>query len=90
MSDLLGACVEKDCEKPRFLDYYVCAEHFAAYAAPRYTESMLVKTGAEPVAPAIYPDFSSYPEESPCDGGWQETPPPDPTQSEAIKRAPIF
>ena len=39
----LNTCAAKDCDKPRFLDYYVCAEHFAFYAAPQYTDSMLVK-----------------------------------------------
>ena len=39
----LNTCAAKDCGKPRFLDYYVCAEHFAFYAAPQYTESMIVK-----------------------------------------------
>lgn len=76
----IGVCVEKDCDKPRFLDYYVCAEHFVVYAAPRYTESMLVNI--EPAAPAACPDFRIYPEEF-CTGGWPEPPPPDPAQSEA-------
>ncbi len=43
----LNACAAKDCGKPRFLDYYVCAEHFAFYAAPQYTDSMLVKVDRE-------------------------------------------
>lgn len=25
------------------MGYYVCAEHFAFYAAPQYTESMVIK-----------------------------------------------
>jgi len=84
----LGTCVEKDCDKPRFLDYYVCAEHFAFYAAPRYTESMLVNP--EPAAPATYPGFRLYPEEPPHNGGQQESPPPEPTERETTKRARIF
>ena len=24
----VNTCAAKDCDKPRFLDYYVCAEHF--------------------------------------------------------------
>jgi hypothetical protein len=36
-------CFSKDCGKPRFLDYYVCAEHFVCYAAPRYAESIAFK-----------------------------------------------
>jgi hypothetical protein len=39
------ACFSKDCNKPRFLGYYVCAEHFVYYAAPRYTESMAIEIG---------------------------------------------
>ena len=89
----IGICVEKDCDKPRFLDYYVCAEHFAVYAAPRYTESLLVKVDEldqlEPAAPAACPDLRMYPEEF-CTGGWPDPPPADATQSEATKRAPTF
>ena len=86
----LGICVEKDCDKPRFLEYYVCAEHFVFYAAPRYTESMLVN--AEPVCPATYPSVRLCPEESPHNnnGGQQESPPPEPAEREATKRARIF
>ena len=40
-------CFSKACGKPRFLDYYVCAEHFLCYAAPRYAESIAFK--AEPI-----------------------------------------
>ena len=39
----VNTCAAKDCDRPRFLDYYVCAEHFAFYTAPHYTDSMLVK-----------------------------------------------
>ena len=75
----IGICVEKDCDKPRFLDYYVCAEHFVVYAAPRYTESMLVKIDEADAAP--FPYFCLYPEAVPCAGTQQKSPPPDPTQS---------
>jgi hypothetical protein len=89
----LGICVEKECDQPRFLDYYACAAHFAVYAAPRYTESMLVKVEeadqVEPAAPASCPDFRLYPEEF-CTGGWPELSPPEPAQLETTKRAPIF
>ena len=60
----VNTCAAKDCEKPRFLDYYVCAEHFAFYAAPHYTESMLVNL--DKAEPAPYPDFCLYPESIPC------------------------
>ena len=84
----LNTCAAKDCGKPRFLDYYVCAEHFAFYAAPQYTESMLVKV--DEVEPAPFPDFSLYPEAAPCVATQPEFPPPDPTQSDAAKRARIY
>ena len=89
----IGICVEKDCDKARFLDYYVCAEHFVVYAAPRYTDSMLVKVddagNAAPLAPTECPDFHIYPEEF-CTGAWPDPPPPDPTQSESTKRARFY
>jgi hypothetical protein len=40
---VMPTCFSKDCAKPRFLGYYVCAEHFVYYAAPQYTESMVLK-----------------------------------------------
>ena len=40
-------CFSKECGKARFLDYYVCAEHFLCYAAPRYVEPMALQ--AEPM-----------------------------------------
>jgi hypothetical protein len=83
----LNTCAAKDCAKPRFLDYYVCAEHFAFYAAPHYTESLLAKT--DPVESAACPDLRMYPEEF-CTGGWPDPPPPDPTQGEATKRARTY
>ena len=86
----IGICVEKDCDTPRFLDYYVCAEHFVVYAAPHYTDSMLIKPEEpELAAPAASPDFRMYPEEF-CTGGWPDPPPPDPAQSEATKRARTY
>jgi len=81
-------CAAKDCDKPRFLDYYVCAEHFAFYAAPQYTESMLVNV--DNAEPAPHPDFWLYPEATPCVTTEQQSPPPDPTQSEATKRVRIY
>ena len=83
----LNTCAAKDCGKPRFLDYYVCAEHFAFYAAPQYTNSLLVKVNQ--VEPAPYPDFRLYPEATPCVATQQESPPPDPTNADATKRARI-
>ena len=83
----VNTCAAKDCEKLRFLDYYVCAEHFAFYAAPHYTDSMLVKVAN--AEPAPYPDFWLYPEATHC-VAQQESPPPDPTQSEATKRARTY
>jgi hypothetical protein len=50
-------CFSKECRKPRFLDFYVCAEHFAYYVAPRYTESMVIKV--EPLIPSNIPAFTS-------------------------------
>ena len=51
-------CFSKTCSKPRFLDYYVCAEHFIFYASPRYTEPMVTK-----VEPLAYSEFwCIYPE----------------------------
>jgi hypothetical protein len=84
----LNTCAAKGCGKPRFLDYYVCAEHFALYAAPQYTDSMLVKV--DKLDPAPFPDFCLYPEAVPCVAGEQQSPPPDPPQSEATKRARIY
>jgi len=84
----VNTCAAKDCDKPRFLDYYVCAEHFAFYAALHYTDSMLVKVAN--AEPAPYPDFWLYPEATPCVATQQESPPPDPTQSEATKRARTY
>lgn len=39
----LPNCFVRDCSKPRFMGYYVCTEHFVFYAAPRYTESIVIK-----------------------------------------------
>jgi hypothetical protein len=79
-----ATCVTKDCDKPRFHEYYVCAEHFVFYAAPRYTESMLVK-----VEPAASSELPLYPDAPPCDRGHYESPPPEPAEAEATKHARI-
>jgi hypothetical protein len=39
---LVSNCFVRDCSKPSFMGYYVCAEHFVFYAAARYTESMVI------------------------------------------------
>ena len=79
----VNTCAAKDCDKPRFLDYYVCAEHFAFYAAPHYTESMLVNV--DNTEPVPHPDF--WLEVTPCVATQQQSPP---TQSEATKRARTY
>ncbi len=84
----LGTCAAKDCGKPRFLDYYVCAEHFAFHAAPQYTDSMLVKV--DKLEPAPFSDFSLHPEAVPCVATQRQSPPPDPTGRDATKRARIY
>ena len=61
-------CFCKDCAKPRFLEYYVCAEHFAYYVAPRYTESMVIKV--EPLIPSNIRAFAS--ELTSCNSGHSE------------------
>ncbi len=87
----LHTCAAKDCAKPRFLDYYVCAEHFAFYASPQYTDPMLVKVdNVENVESAPFPDFSLYPEAVPCVTTQQQSPPPDPIVRDATKRARIY
>jgi hypothetical protein len=50
-------CFSKGCRKPRFLEYYVCAEHFVYYAAPRYAESMAIKV--ESITYSAIPVFRS-------------------------------
>lgn len=40
---LASNCFVRDCRKPRFEGYYVCAEHFVIYASPKYTQSMVIK-----------------------------------------------
>jgi hypothetical protein len=37
--NVMPTCFAKDCDKPRFREYYVCAEHFVFYAAQRYPET---------------------------------------------------
>jgi hypothetical protein len=61
-------CSSKECRKPKFLDYYVCAEHFAYYVAPRYTESMVIKV--EPPTASNIPAFTS--ELTSCNSGQSE------------------
>jgi len=53
-------CFSKNCGKPRFLEYYVCVEHFVCYAAPRYAESMVINP--EPIADSEF--WRIYLEES--------------------------
>jgi hypothetical protein len=50
-------CFSKNCGKPRFLEYYVCVEHFVCYAAPRYAESIALK--AKPITYSAIPAFPS-------------------------------
>ena len=50
-------CFSKNCDKPRFLEYYVCVEHFVFYAAPRYAESIALK--AKPITYSAIPVFAS-------------------------------
>ena len=50
-------CFSKNCSKPRFLEYYVCVEHFVCYAAPRYAESIAFK--ANPITYFAIPVFTS-------------------------------
>ena len=83
----LDTCAAKDCGKPRFLDYYVCAEHFAFYAAPQYTESMLVKVDGSSPRHSLTSRCTPV---APCVATQPEFPPPDPTQSDAAKRARIY
>jgi hypothetical protein len=85
-----ATCIAKDCDKPRFLEYYVCAEHFVVYADARYTESMLVN-----VTPATYPDISLYPEAACCndgqlDDGEFESPVAEPAEPWTETRAKTF
>jgi hypothetical protein len=52
---LASNCFVRDCSKPRFMGYYVCAEHFAFYASAKYTESMVIKV--EPIGIwCVYPE----------------------------------
>jgi hypothetical protein len=94
----VSTCFTKDCGKPRYLDYYVCAEHFAVYAAPRYTDSLVITVeNVEPagaVATPSYPNFRLYPEAPPHNGGLPASTPddagenvtsPDPSEPEFAK-----
>ena len=57
-------CFSKECGKRRFLDYYVCAEHFLCYAAPRYAESIALK--AEPITYSAIAVFAYEATSSSC------------------------
>jgi hypothetical protein len=74
----VATCFTKDCDKPRFREYYVCVEHFVFYAAPRYTESLLVK--AEKFEPAAYPEISLDAEAPTGDDGQLESPAAEPAE----------
>jgi hypothetical protein len=77
----VSTCFTKDCGKPRFQDYYVCAEHFVVYAVPRYTDSLVINVEtAEPagaVATPPCPNFRLYPEAPPHNGGLPASAPDD-------------
>ena len=63
------------------MGYYVCAEHFVFYAAPRYTESIVIKV--EPIG-----FWWSYPEAT-CGGSSQrEHTEPEPAECESALRYP--
>ena len=61
-------CFSRNCGKPRFLEYYVCVEHFVCYAAPRYAESIALK--AKPIIYSAIPVFT--PEATSCSSGQPE------------------
>jgi hypothetical protein len=79
---LASDCVVRDCSKPTFMGYYVCAEHFVFYAAPRYTESMVIK--AEPIGVwCIYPEAT-------CSSSYQrEHTEPEPAECDTAREARI-
>jgi hypothetical protein len=64
-----STCVSKGCDLPRFLDYYVCAAHFVAHAAPHYTESMVVKV--DPAPPADLAPTAEPEPLTPTNWGWE-------------------
>jgi len=47
-------CFSRNCGNPRFLEYYVCVEHFVCYAASRYAES-----NAKPMTYSAIPEITS-------------------------------
>ena len=67
-------CFVKDCSKPRFMGYYVCAEHFVFHASARYTESMIIKV--EPIG------FCQVCPEANCNSNQLEHTEPEPVESE--------
>ena len=78
---LASNCFVRDCSKPRFMGYYVCAEHFAFYAASRYTESMVTKV--EPIG------FRCVYSEANCSSASQrEHTEPEPVECESALRYP--
>jgi hypothetical protein len=75
-------CFVRDCSKPRFMGYYVCAEHFVFYASARYTESMVIK--AEPIGV-----WCSYPEATSSSSRQREHTEPKPAEYENTGKARI-
>jgi hypothetical protein len=60
LMNVTPTCFSKDCSKPRFLEYYVCAEHFVYYAAARYTEyTEPIAAKVEPITYSVVPVFTS-------------------------------
>jgi hypothetical protein len=50
-------CFSRNCDNQRFLEYYVCVEHFVRYAAPRYAESIALNARA--ITYSVIPVFTS-------------------------------
>jgi hypothetical protein len=81
--NVMLTCFSKSCSKPRFLEYYVCPEHFIFYAAPRYTEPMLAK-----VKLLACPEFRCiYPEATICSSSQPEDTGPNSPEREITKHA---
>ena len=64
------------------MGYYVCAEHFVFYAAPRYTESIVIK--AEPIG-----FWCIYPEANHSNSDQLEHTEPEPVECENKGKARI-
>jgi len=79
---LASDCVVRDCSKPTFMGYYVCAEHFVFYASARYTESIVIK--AEPIGVCC-----SYPEATCSSSSQREHTEPEPAERENTGKARI-